>query len=97
MSPLKHPTGKGNHPAEGRRDVLRKKQLIHCICFWPGPSNKIRCLPIQSLKIPPNSHVKPPAPKNQHNKIHNPPKMNDLQLKNKSAQSGILVTPNSIE
>ncbi len=37
--------------------------------------------PIQTLKNPPKSHVKPLAPKNHHPKIPKQLKINDLQPK----------------
>jgi hypothetical protein len=51
----------------------------------------------QTLKNPATSHVKPFATKNHHPKIHKSLKTNHLQLKNKSAKTGILVSLNSLE
>jgi hypothetical protein len=43
------------------------------------------------------SHVKPQKPPNPRITTQNKHKQNDLQEKNKSGQSGILVMPDSLE
>jgi hypothetical protein len=50
-----------------------------------------------TLKNPPNSHVKPSAPQNQRDKIHKQLETSNMQAKNKSAESGILVSLDSIQ
>jgi hypothetical protein len=50
-----------------------------------------------SSKSPANSHVKPRTPQNPHSKSNKHPRINHLQAKNKSRQTGALVSLNPVE
>jgi hypothetical protein len=53
--------------------------------------------PPTSSKTPANSHVKPQTPQNPPPKPNKPLRINHLQAKNKSLQSGALVSLHPVE
>ena len=65
----------------------------YCRCFSFGFPKS----PPSLLENPANSHVKPLALKKHHPKIHKRLEINNLQARNKSAKTGILVSLNSLE
>jgi len=76
--------------AEGWSEVRRTTRLNIAVAFRSDSPY----FPSRPSKNPANSHVKPSTPKNHHQKIHKQLKINHLQVKNKSAKTGILVSLN---
>jgi hypothetical protein len=64
---------------------------------WGFECGNPQQLPAQTLKNPPNSHVKPRVTQNHRGKLPNQLKINHLRAKNKFPETGTLVSLNSIE